>query len=263
MRIVVLIFLLAAMATAQIPGVAVNESGGWAFTSPYARAPGGRAVTGMPYSAQRATVRVQVLADGTRITQANDKETIYRDSQGRTRTERIAPQGPDVPSGTPDSIASIDILDPANGIHYMLNPRNHTARELSAPRGVVPQAFPAPPPPPANARPAFFSPNQVVESQKPRPEVTHESLGTRTLEGVLASGNRTTTTYPVGFVGNDRPFSETTEIWTSTDLGMIVLMKISDPRTGDTTTAMTNISRAEPDPSLFQVPPDYQITNPR
>jgi hypothetical protein len=34
---------------------------------------------------------------------------------------------------------------------------------------------------------------------------------------------------------------------------------MSDARSGDSTTRLTNISRAEPDPALFQVPPDYYI----
>ncbi len=92
-----------------------------------------------------------------------------------------------------------------------------------------------------------------------RPQITHESLGEQTIEGVLTRGNRTTTIYPVGAFGNDRPISTTTELWTSPDLGILVLEKRFDPRTGETTTAMTNINRAEPDASLFQVAPDYQL----
>jgi hypothetical protein len=37
------------------------------------------------------------------------------------------------------------------------------------------------------------------------------------------------------------------------------MTKHSDPRTGDNTYRLTNINRAEPDPSLFQVPPDYTV----
>jgi hypothetical protein len=81
------------------------------------------------------------------------------------------------------------------------------------------------------------------------------------MEGVLVQGQRTTTVYPEGFFGNDRPITTVNETWTSPDLKIMVLSKTSDPRSGESTTRLTNISRAEPDPSLFQVPPDYQIVN--
>ncbi len=36
-----------------------------------------------------------------------------------------------------------------------------------------------------------------------RPQIARESLGTQTIEGVLAEGSRTTLTYPIGAIGND------------------------------------------------------------
>jgi len=38
-----------------------------------------------------------------------------------------------------------------------------------------------------------------------------------------------------------------------------VMVKTSDPRTGTTITQLTNITRSEPDPALFQVPADYTL----
>ena len=40
--------------------------------------------------------------------------------------------------------------------------------------------------------------------------------------------------------------------------GESITKRTSNPKTGDTTTILTTISRAEPDPSLFQVPADYR-----
>ena len=101
------------------------------------------------------------------------------------------------------------------------------------------------------------------QRQTPRPQFSRESLGTRTIEGVLAEGSRTTVTYPIGAVGNDRPISTTIETWTSPELKMAVLSKNSDPRNGESTTRLTNISRLEPDLSLFQIPADYEIIEPQ
>ena len=40
---------------------------------------------------------------------------------------------------------------------------------------------------------------------------------------------------------------------------MLVLTRHSDPRTGESGYRLTNIVRAEPDHSLFMVPPDYTV----
>jgi hypothetical protein len=52
-----------------------------------------------------------------------------------------------------------------------------------------------------------------------------------------------------------------TERWCSDDLSAIVLTVFEDTKTGvKTSIAMQNIERAEPDPTLFQIPPNYAVT---
>jgi hypothetical protein len=229
--------------------------------------PGG-VVTGAPYSAEQVTEHVQTLADGTHITQPAQTTKLYRDSAGRTRTERSFPLPPGVLSKGSDTPSFIEIFDPVAGAHYTLEPRNHTARRMSMP------SPPPPPPPPTTAsgapasrmirQPAQRSAQSDPPSQgqPPRPQFSRESLGTQT-EGVPAEGSRTTVTYPIGAVGNDGPITTITETWTSSELKMVVLSKNSDPRSGESTTRLTNISRAEPDPSLFQIPADYDVIEPQ
>jgi hypothetical protein len=91
------------------------------------------------------------------------------------------------------------------------------------------------------------------------PQTTPEKLGTQTIEGVLAEGTRNTTTWPVGTQGNDRALTSTTETWMSPELKVIILSRRSDPRSGEQTQKLINIDRSEPDPSLFQPPPDYTV----
>jgi hypothetical protein len=43
---------------------------------------------------------------------------------------------------------------------------------------------------------------------------------------------------------------------------MAVMTKTSDPRSGEATMKLTNISRTEPDASLFQPPAGYEIVDP-
>jgi hypothetical protein len=115
-----------------------------------------------------------------------------------------------------------------------------------APAAAVLTAIPSAAPPP---------PGRI-----PRPEMQSEDLGTQMIEGVTARGTRTTQTWPVDSVGNDRPIVSVHETWFSQQLGgIVVLSKNTDPRYGETTTALKNVNLAEPDPSLFQPPPGYQI----
>jgi hypothetical protein len=90
-------------------------------------------------------------------------------------------------------------------------------------------------------------------------KVKTDDLGSQTMEGVQATGMRTTRTISTGEIGNDRPITIVTEVWTSPDLKAIIYSKRSDPRMGEQTFQLTNIVRTEPDASLFAVPPDFKI----
>lgn len=191
--------------------------------------------TGAPYSAVRVSQNVQTLANGTRIGQPEQKTLIYRDSQGRTRTE----YHPTVPASNPNAFPSplmINILDPVAGLYYVLDTRKKIAtRDVDTPGTIGPGA------------PAGW----------PQPKI--ESLGTQVIEGLLCDGNRITNTTPAGAVGNDRDIVSVSETWISQELHIQVLSKATDPRRGEFTTKLTEVSRAEPDPALFVVPADYTI----
>ncbi|MBV9215868.1 MAG: hypothetical protein JO053_06795 [Acidobacteria bacterium] len=96
---------------------------------------------------------------------------------------------------------------------------------------------------------------------KSRYESHTEKLGTQNFEGVDAEGTRTTTTIPAGAIGNERPIDIVYESWYSKDLQLVVYSKRSDPRTGEQTYRLTNISRSEPDQSVFAVPSGYRIVS--
>jgi len=216
---------------------------------------------GQPYSAEQVTERVQTLADGTHITQGGQTTKFYRDSAGRTRIEHIFTPPPGAMIASPPP-SVIQIRDPVAGYHYTLDSRNQTARRMAIPSAAHwfnTAATLANPPRPSvlPATTAAFK----ADSTRLHPEVSRESLGTQTIEGVLAEGTRTTTTFPVGFVGNDRPVTTISETWISPDLKMAVLSKTSDPRFGESTTKLINIVMAEPDPALFQVPAEYSIVD--
>jgi hypothetical protein len=142
----------------------------------------------------------------------------------------------------------ITIMDPVSGKHIHLNPQQKTATVISFPAslpGHPPQSV-------AASQPVQLAP-------RPRPNVSREKLGGKTIDGIYAEGTRTTTVYPTGTQGNDRDITVVSERWISPELGVEVLVKTSDPRSGETTTEVQNLNRAEPDPALFEVPADYKI----
>ena len=89
--------------------------------------------------------------------------------------------------------------------------------------------------------------------------VRTESLGTQSFDGVAAEGTRTIETIPAGAIGNDTPIEIVSEKWYSQELGMVIKTVRSDPMAGENVYQLTNIRRAEPAPSLFQLPSDYTV----
>ena len=83
-------------------------------------------------------------------------------------------------------------------------------------------------PPPGSARHQWFLQKRIAADVG---QVTTEDLGLQTMEGVEVSGVRTTQNDPCRVkIGNDKPISIVTEVWTSTDLKTVVYSKRSDPR---------------------------------
>ena len=87
------------------------------------------------------------------------------------------------------------------------------------------------------------------------PRITTEDLGNLTIDGVLVEGSRQTITIP----GDGGPVVTVSDTWTSPELKVVMMSKMTDPRTGETSVRMTHLSRSEPVPELFQPPADYRI----
>jgi hypothetical protein len=86
-----------------------------------------------------------------------------------------------------------------------------------------------------------------------------EDLGNQIVEGVMATGTRSTLTIEAGAIGNVQPIHVVSEQWYSEDLKVLIMTKHSDPRSGETTYRLTNIVLAEPQRALFEVPADYTL----
>jgi hypothetical protein len=204
-------------------------------------------LAGCPFSAVIETESTQSLADGTQI-RKKFKGLVYRDSAGRIRYETFAPTNPD--ADFPAAPNMVHIFDPVAGFSYVLFPETavglrHRLNE-SAKSPAVPQ------------RSAALV-SASTQSQEPEPVI--EKLGSKLLEGLSVCGSRMTQTIPVAAEGNDRALTVVVETWESRDMGIILLQKNSDPRSGNSIKRMTNLKRTEPDAALFQVPTDYTISD--
>jgi hypothetical protein len=234
---------------------------------------------GAPYSAEATSETIQVLADGNRINRKSVTR-VYRDSEGRTRREELDDTG---------AVITISIVDPVAHTSYVLNPATRTAyreqvllrtpmmrsggpgtpgdiiSKMEAERRAADRNGDAPPPPPPAPRspgappPPPPPPPAAPAAPMPNREVVTENLGQQTVEGVNATGSRTTTTIPAGAIGNLQPIKVVSEQWVSTDLHVLVMTKHSDPRSGETNYRLQSIVRADPDRSLFTVPADYTM----
>jgi len=279
MKRIVWIFILATAAAggafAQESNVIYQRSSG-VVTAGAVASISASPVVGAPYSGTITNEMVQTLSDGTHITQTTTG-TVARDSQGRTRQDAPLPMIGNLSAANAPHL--VFIVDPVAQVSYTLNLTDKTAQKMPAPPFSAPNAAMANeklflqmgpqvsvtgggPMPLAPMPQMPVMPLQKMDiSRNDAANATTEDLGSQTMEGALVNGTRTTRTIPTGQIGNDAPIKIVTEVWTSPDLKTVVYSKRGDPRMGEQTFQLTNIVRAEPDPSLFFVPAGFTITD--
>jgi hypothetical protein len=215
-----------------------------------------KVVSGQPYSANRVSEHTQTLADGTHIKQRRAMSHEYRDSEGRIRTEHKLFNGSRVPvEARREAPLLVQIFDPVAGYSYTLDSQKMIAHRVALPSQIT-ESRPTRPKS-GEVTTSTFSPLPVRGPF--RRTMKKESLGTEMIDGILATGTRVTVTTPKGEEGNDRPLTRTCEHWQSEEMALTLRTKCSDPRTGETIMRFDNIDRTEPDPVLFQVPPEYTV----
>lgn len=244
-------------------------------------------VKGAPYSAEQIRENTQTLSDGTHINNQTAVK-LYRDGQGRVRRDTpemisifdpVAGVGytlnPKTLTGSKIHV-SVSVKTGPNNVSYTATASSGDGREVhvvneAKTATITGQA--------ATVRasgggagsdvvlPFFFSAEPgVVSISGSQMKVAGgsgkaENLGTQTMEGVSVQGERRSHTIEAGQIGNDRPIQIVEEHWYSPDLQMDIMNRHVDPRTGEQTMRVVNIQRGEPDPSLFQPPAEYQISD--
>jgi hypothetical protein len=232
--------------TAQAPGVGVEHGFGPGFAGSEFHGFGMRTpVTGAPYSAIRTTTSVQTLANGSTITHTNQVKEA-RDSSGRTYMETL----PEAAATGGAARSFVRVFDPVSheSISWSANTKQATIVHLpepgqfAGPRGLAGGDA---------ARAERFAENNQA--------VTKETLGSKTINGIVVEGTRTTRVIPAGVHGNSEALTITHDSWVSPDMKLEIERVDTDPRFGTTTVEVTNVSRDEPSAALFQAPAGYQV----
>jgi hypothetical protein len=231
-----------AFAFAQLPVLGFSGGGGGTrtggfqghatFTLPM---PPLTVLAGAPYSGQQTDTVVQTLPDGTHITRSTGfHQKAWRDSQGRVRTERPFTSGPNSLKGVP---TLVEIQDPAAGYTYVMDDVSRVAHRMKI--SIASAAI-------AAAQSGIVLP----------PHSSGESLGSQVIQGVECVGVRITYMTPPSPRGGGVPSTTIKDQWVSPDLHLTVLTVTTNPSSVETS-EIANLSRIEPDPTLFQVPLDY------
>lgn len=240
-----------------------------------------KVVKDSPFSAEGISESVQILPDGNKITRSTTTK-MYRDSDGRFRREGSggASSGAIVTGGFLPSLGfqdTISIYDPVEAVRYILTPSAKTARRFGN-QNILSEGAVI-----VNGQPLGEAFKARIETEKSAVKKTEtriaananvvvmgnvattynagktESLGTKAFEGVEAEGKRTITTIAAGTIGNEKPIEVVYERWYSKELDLTVYSRHYDPRFGEQLYRLTNISRSEPDRSLFTIPSDYKV----
>ena len=180
-----------------------------------------------PFSATVNTEWTRIFEDGSSRTLKN-RRLIARDSVGRVFQQRTFLAA----DGRPDQsrITSIEVSDPQQHTMASCDPQGHVCR-LNVYRGIG-----------------------VEIAASPAPSVKSESLGTIAMNGVEVVGTRETQTLNQVVMGTDRPLVIIKEFWYSPQLGLNIVTKRNDPRSGSEVFSVTDITLGDPDPSLFVLP---------
>ena len=244
----------------------------------------GKTVKGAPYSGTEVNETNQVLADGTRI--HNEMQTqVWRDSEGRVRREtgnqvmiydpvtnlsysintknqtvRKLPLGTYMFTATPDGSktntqyfrfsTSTDPSDSPDTHKVRLDAQMENLAQIEAKRNMEIATL-------ETARGMAMDP--ATGKVTARAKGVTQTLGKRMMEGVNADGTSETSTIETGAIGNDRPIQTVNERWFSSDLQTVMMSRHNDPRTGEETFKLINVSRTEPPGYLFQIPAGYQV----
>jgi hypothetical protein len=217
-------------------------------------------VTTMGGSPFQAEIKRSWYKENSPVQRIRETQTIgiARDGEGRLRIDwnegKVKVQsGPG--AGTEEEQHRIKICDPVKGVRISLDTLSKTAT-------VFKENFALPPPEVAGNFPSVCS--RKLRNLSAYPEGRLVDLGHRSIEGLDAEGvlqkwPPPTSSSEGSTVSVKEPTFET-EVWCSAELGAVILWIMrAGEKENRQSAAMSNVQRGEPQPTLFQIPPDYRI----
>jgi hypothetical protein len=199
---------------------------------------------GAPFTATAKTVWVRTLPDGSTVTTENAR-LVTRDAEGRVFQERVT-FVPVPNDGTYQSwVHATDYTNPVEHTHYHCDTGPKVC-DLFDFHGPVTDAL----------MPAGLQPDKSTF-------LTREDLGVDTFAGLDVQKSRETFTIYRESVGNTKTILRTVDYWYSPALGVNVQVKRHDPREGDQTLWLTNVSLTASDPEKYKAPADYRVIDER
>jgi hypothetical protein len=200
--------------------------------------------TRAPFIAIAKTLWVRILPDESTVTTQNER-VVARDMDGRIFQERRSFIPVPNDGKQQSEIRIVNYSDPVEHKLYDCNIREKVCDLFSYHDPMM-----------ASEMPAGVQPDGKTY-------LTRESLGTDTFEGMEVQHSRETYTFYSQTIGNTKTILRTVEYWYSPELGVNVQVKRHDPRDGDQTLWLSNVSLSVPPPETFQVPTEYRIIDHR
>jgi len=219
-----------------------------------------------PYYAEFKTTHVQTLGNGATITTESARVQAL-DSQNHLLSSYTQTQY----YGDHSLLTSVTVMDRAAGTQTTWNSQNKKATVIKEPpveqrhgcwqtvAGHQTRNYPDAPASGATAQSSAVAKSSAAPApQLQRPMPVRTDLGTMTIQGLEARGQRWTTTTPAGEIGNDQPLVSIQEDWFATGYGFSVRSIYDNPQHGKETTELVKMEPGEPDPAIFLPPEGYE-----
>jgi len=215
-------------------------------------------LVGHAFSATKYARRVRVLPDGKLQFVRNERypTQIARDAEGRLMMQyvgdELAPEcdQPTVLVPPPCPSWTVFVIDPVaqSVTHWTLGKLGAQAA-VDMPLSLEDEE--------RAAQTASEMPEIAPEFDSHASTVTMD-LGEKIVDGIPAHGVRTTVVYAAGPSGATVLLRRIHEVWTAPEMRLVVKVVDGDPRGFETVWGLEDAS-LQPDPSLFQPPPGYEM----
>jgi hypothetical protein len=197
-----------------------------------------RPLPGQPFSGKSTTEWTHNLEDGSTVT-THLFAMVARDSEGRIFRE--ARSFVPASSDQEPKLRDIRIFDPIRHTRTICTLATHSCN--------VTGYFAT----------TTFRPRPAGPFDDGKRTLARESLGNDVMDGINVVGTRETITVNAGVIGNSQTLSITREFWYSPELQVNLAITRKDPREGTQVIRVHEVSRSEPDPSLFKVPDGFTV----